>query len=289
MVKVRNACCCPTFILSVVGPYMMISGAVLVDKVIVQPFTDYIWLGGDPFYTDRVKVVANIFHWLSHALDALRTFYDRFEPSEVPLLHRLLPYSTSYVVDDTTYKMEYIGRLCSDSKRAIFEARPLPPSEGKKLVVKFVEQYCAGAHRLLASHGLAPHLHYCAPVPGGLMMVVMDFVVSQDPTTVLLPQASLSIQQDINRAVVTLHEAGYVFGDLRDPNVLIIPPATNAVDAEFRAMLVDFDWCGKDGHSLYPVVLNDTGAINWHQEVVRGGKMKKDHDLHMLSQLTVML
>jgi hypothetical protein len=44
-------------------------------------------------------------------------------------------------------------------------------------VVKFTAQYHPEAHHLLAAEGLAPVLHACVPVCGGLFMVVMDRVL----------------------------------------------------------------------------------------------------------------
>ncbi|THG94624.1 hypothetical protein EW145_g8104 [Phellinidium pouzarii] len=63
--------------------------------------------------------------------------------------------------------------------------------------VKFTSKYCEAAHKHLADHGhgLAPTLHACVRIRGGLLMVTMDFVVGEDG-----------------------HDAGYVFGDLRLPN-----------------------------------------------------------------------
>jgi thiamine kinase-like enzyme len=45
------------------------------------------------------------------------------------------------------------------------------------------------------------------------------------------------------------HVAGFVFGDLRLPNVL--------VSAEGRLALVDFDWSGEAGNACYPLGLNE--------------------------------
>jgi hypothetical protein len=39
---------------------------------------------------------------------------------------------------------------------------------GKTVVVKFCEQYGEDAHRALADAGLAPRLHYCSKVVGGI-------------------------------------------------------------------------------------------------------------------------
>ncbi|PKC61184.1 hypothetical protein RhiirA1_327417, partial [Rhizophagus irregularis] len=48
------------------------------------------------------------------------------------------------------------------------------------------------------------------------------------------------IYEDIKQAIGLLHEKNFVFADLRASNILIIDTEENQ-----RAMLVDFDWCGK--------------------------------------------
>ncbi|KDQ63906.1 hypothetical protein JAAARDRAFT_187306 [Jaapia argillacea MUCL 33604] len=39
-------------VISIAGPYVWFSGTVLVDVFIVQPFTEHIYLGGDPFMNE---------------------------------------------------------------------------------------------------------------------------------------------------------------------------------------------------------------------------------------------
>src|SRR5438046_9227519 len=77
-------------------------------------------------------------------------------------------------------------------------------------------------------------------------------------------------------AINALHEKGFVFGDLRWPNIMVL---------NGRAKILDFDWCGNDGEDRYPATLNDLGDINWHQDVHRGSIMRKEHDCFMLEGL----
>ena len=46
-------CCCPSIILAIAGPWLCVLGGVFVDKAIIQRLTGYIWLGGDPFETNK--------------------------------------------------------------------------------------------------------------------------------------------------------------------------------------------------------------------------------------------
>ena len=94
-----------------------------------------------------------------------------------------------------------------------------------EVVVKFNAQYHPEAHRLLANEGLAPVLHPCVPVCGGLFMVVMDHVHGEMAWEAgnrgeLLPY---DIYEDIQDAIALLHSKNLVFGDLRTPNILVIP------------------------------------------------------------------
>jgi hypothetical protein len=77
------------------------------------------------------------------------------------------------------------------------------------------------------------------------------------------------------RGMTLLHSAGYVFGDLRDPNILKLPDG--------RAMLVDFDWSGKEGQAFYPMGLNMD--IKWPPGIGAGTLIRKDHDVFMSEQL----
>ncbi|KAH9932284.1 uncharacterized protein B0H18DRAFT_987416 [Fomitopsis serialis] len=171
------------------------------------------------------------------------------------------------------------GRLDPDlSMKAVFVAEAKSKSETEKVVVKFAYAYNGGAHELLAnaSPPQAPKLRYCEyDSDVGMWVVVMDYVEGrEDPTGDLLTEP---VHVDSLRVAVTmLHEHGLVFGDLRAPNILLV---------DDRAVLIDFDWCGKAGEARYPgdILLDN---ISWHSEVRRGGLIDRAHDVYLFRLLT---
>ena len=70
-----------------------------------------------------------------------------------------------------------------------------------------------------------------------MWVVVMDYVRGAAVEGVLTNPAHIA---SLRSAITTLHEHGLVFGDLRRPNVLLMGD---------RVVLVDFDWCGKEGEA----------------------------------------
>ena len=52
----------------------------------------------------------------------------------------------------------------------------------------------------------------------------------------------------VKAMVEKLHDSGYVFGNLRPPNVVF---------AASKAFLVDFYWAGKHGEAFYPMELGE--------------------------------
>ena len=77
-------------------------------------------------------------------------------------------------------------------------------------------------------------------------------------------------------AITALHADGYVFGDLREPNVLLVGD---------KVVLVDFDWCGKEGEVRYPsdILLE---KAQWHPDVMQGGLIMQEHDSFQFYHLT---
>ena len=73
-----------------------------------------------------------------------------------------------------------------------------------------------------------------------------------------------------------------------DPNTAAASKDERApVSATRSAMLIGFDWCGKDGESLYPPPddLDDTERNLWHKDVQWGNVMRKEHDEFLLERL----
>lgn len=54
-------------------------------------------------------------------------------------------------------------------------------------------------------------------------------------------------------------------------------------------MLIDYDWCGKEGEARYPPTIDE--EFEWPDGVLRGGLMRKEHDdaLFWLSQKGTLL
>ncbi|KAF7301231.1 hypothetical protein MIND_00687900 [Mycena indigotica] len=107
--------------------------------------------------------------------------------------------------------------------------------------------------------GLAPQLHHCEFDPDlRMFMVVMDHVKGSHWHR---DNVSASLGNQLRQAVEALHQAGLVYGDLREPNVM--------VDESGRVQFVDFDWCGLEGEATYPLDIS-MGAIDWAADVGPG-------------------
>ncbi|KZT67581.1 hypothetical protein DAEQUDRAFT_729022, partial [Daedalea quercina L-15889] len=179
------------------------------------------------------------------------------------------------------FTLQYVRRLAIDfSSKAVFlaKARCAPKKQEVDVVVKFTEKYGADAHRLAYKHGFAPELRFCDKIDSiGMQVIVMDYV-NGDMATASLAAATAS---SLRKAVEMLHADGFVFGDLREPNVMI------AEDGKVK--LIDFDWSGRVGEVRYPHdIAMDEGIkklYGWHPEVHGRGLIAKEHDTHMIERL----
>ncbi|CAA7270120.1 unnamed protein product [Cyclocybe aegerita] len=286
--KIRENSCCPSFLIAIAGASIAILGAIWTDKIIVQRLTDYIWLGHDTIFNDEaIYRNARILYALSRSLRRLDTFYKSLKIQPQPpvpekLEPRYFPSINAYRgLDDTIINFTFIIPLELDSVCTTFLAKTEGPVS-EPIVVKFVRRYNKEAHQLLAAKGMAPKLRYCDkvgvrdgdPSYGHLRMIVMDFV---DGETVEKAQTlPPTFHQQIQDILTVLHQADYVFGDLRGPNVMITK--NNEV------VFIDFDMVGKHGESTYPIMMSP--SIQWADGVADGLRvMMKEHDLEMLQRL----
>ena len=295
LAEVRDKCCCPSFIIAGSGPYLSILGAVITDKFIVHRLTsglDWLGLARSSSFEDRhVYRIAQVFDAFRKALEGLDEFYEQLGRQDLGLSDRMphlrfYPYITEFTASasKSTEEFEYIRPLTA-SATSPFLARL--KSSGKMVVVKFVARYGEDAHRLLADADMAPHLLYCGSVDGkhdtgnpdtkdpfGLYqgfprMVVMDYIDgTHGEALVVKPKDTYS---QVKAMVDKLHESGYVFGDLRPPNILF---------SAGKALLVDFDWAGKHGEAFYPMELAE--GITKYCEGRDLGVIEKEHDLALL-------
>ncbi|KAG8920637.1 hypothetical protein FRC02_000790 [Tulasnella sp. 418] len=281
--KIRELCCCPSFIIALAGPWMCILGAVFGQNVIVQQLTNYIYLGGDPNSENPMSEIVMVFRALSAGLKTLDVYYSALQVKSGPLYSRFFPYPRVFPVDSGPIQFEYLKKLVPEKPlRAIYKAKIT--GTGKLVVVKFARQYNVAAHHLLASRQLAPNLlspsrdgHPCQFGP--FKMIVMEFTNSCNVHEYRCQGGQLPncFHEQVEEAIKILHGNGWVFGDLRTPNIMV---------HNDRPLLVDFDWCGKDGVGTYPSDLNEDDNIGWHPDVGRGRIMRKEHDLFMLEKLS---
>jgi hypothetical protein len=250
---------------------MCVAGAIYLDKAVIQPLTEFTWLGGNFYDDDRLVATAKLFSALKASISSLKLYYRGLAPSlpTAPPLNGF-PFITEY----RSNKFTYMGHLDEDRPESLsYKARL---DDGQQLVVvKFVSTYHAQAHRILAEQQLAPTLLYASMedelMYGGRCMVVMKFI--DGSSTSNLSNTELNL---IKQAIELLHSHNLVFGDLRRRNILT---------RDERVSIVDFDWCGQDGKARYPASLNHVAELGWPEEVKPDSIMLKDHDLFMLRLL----
>ena len=252
---------------------MCVIGGVFVEKVITERLTDYVWLGGSPFDSTRSNFAARLFAALRSAISSLKKYYASITPSQLST-YRPYPFITEYGEQKT--KFTYSSRLATEYQHRLLYRATLNGVPSTRIVVKFVEQYNADAHRLLATQSLAPRLHYSSTDDnvryGKRFMVVMDYVDLKRVSGRLTQQQ----YECVKNAIDILHSKDMVFGDLRWPNILV---------GNNTAMLIDFDWCGKAGEARYPHDINIDASMGWHKDVGPDCFMTLDHDDHMLRNL----
>lgn len=77
--------------------------------------------------------------------------------------------------------------------------------------------------------------------------MIMDYVAAAAHFSRPRNSHSTVVVEALRRAIQKLHADDLVFGDLREPNVLVSGQSV---------MLVDFDWCGKAGEARHPSDVN---------------------------------
>jgi len=282
---VRNNTCCPTFLLATAGPWFTILGAVFTDKWIVQRLTDFIWVGLDATLNEpHYNRVARIMHSLRRNVEKLREYYVRLKivPSGLNDLHpRYFPSIRAYRDEnDRIVEFKYIQPLEIESTCVTFLARTTT-NASKPVVVKFVQRYGEEAHRLVAKENLAPQLFYYGkigvpegdPSYGHLRMVVMEYIDGE--TLNRATRIPSTFKDRIRHALNVLHDQGYIFGDLRQPNVM--------VTKNEEVKLIDFDWAGLHMKSQYPLLMSSN--LTWPAGVEALSIMETWHDDDMLTRL----
>jgi len=181
-----------------------------------------------------------------------------------------------YTATDGQVEFKYLKRL--DPNKLLFLCSK--SNDETKLCVKFTQKYSKDAHQYCADNGVAPELFAVEELPGGWLMVVMEYLDSSIELSELKGNVRASCKASATAAVAHLHAGGFVHGDIRDTNTMV-QKWDNGDDVR-NVKLVDFDWAGKEGETRYPANVN-------YREIPRpldakdGMHIKKSHDDSMLS------
>ncbi|KAF8873899.1 hypothetical protein BD779DRAFT_1568628 [Infundibulicybe gibba] len=220
--RMRDRCCCPTFILAGSGPWLCILGAAITHRVIIQRLTDMMWIGLSSTNEDgRIRRFARVMAALSQNLFASENTTSRLEAD--------------------AGCVTYLAKIRRDAES---------PDVDQRVVIKFVDQYGDEVHRFLAGRDSSSGYLF----DNSMKMVVMNYVEPH-------PRPA-GARTQLEAILTDLHTAGYVFGDLREPNVLF--------DGNGRAKLIDFDWAGR---------------ITWAEGVGPLAPIRPEHDWRMLGKL----
>ncbi|KIK50948.1 hypothetical protein GYMLUDRAFT_50897 [Collybiopsis luxurians FD-317 M1] len=196
----------------------------------------------------------------------------------------------SFTFKGNQYDLVYRQRLTSHLEKTVFLAAMSLPSDPNfreiEVVVKFALRYGEAGHHLLAEAGFAPRIHYCGFEESiGLWVIVMDYIQGTVCNRKLIEH-----EKDLlSSAIRTLHENNLVFGDLREPNVIITEPNS-------KVCLVDFEWCGpcidiKEGDRVvqpqvrYPADISMGHGMDWAPGVGRDRVITTEHDIYRLSKM----
>ncbi|KAK7451192.1 hypothetical protein VKT23_012524 [Stygiomarasmius scandens] len=276
----RDKCPCPTLILAGGGPNLALLGAVWADGFIVQRLTNLVFMAEQStFIDDQIYRIACFFTNIGKALSKLKEHYVQVSnDNDIPppqIKHsasRFFPQVNKFKCRQTeqVIHFRYLNAINdSDPQNAIFLVETTNEDNQRNLIVKFSDRYGFDAHEFLASQGYAPQLYYCGLIDGktdvkdsihacgltrasagGLYtgpvhMIVMEYLTGKNGLQLPVEEWPANARENISAAIVCLHDGGFVFGDLRKPNIVFVGEKVN---------LVDFDWSGQA--VFYPTALS---------------------------------
>lgn len=232
-----------------------------------------------PHRTDTAMHAMNARHFgaLKKALASLKQCYDEEMADEGPRAqpnYTDYPYPLSYTCIETLsiHHFSYLSQI--DVSKLLFTA---VTTNEETICIKFVRHYSKAVHQFCASEGFAPTLKGFDELPGGWHMVVMEMI--GDDYCCLSDFPSYRHFEDIFQKLASLHQAGYVHGDVRDTNIMV------KKDGSPGFKLVDFDWAGIIGEVKYPMNVY-VGARLWRPlEAEDGNLIMAEHDIAMLEAI----
>ena len=131
---------------------------------------------------------------------------------------------------------------------------------------------------MLAKERMAPQL-YGYQEFSGVGVIVMELL---EDVVHFNTKTHDHLKDRVRAAVKLMHYNGWVHGDVRDANIMVM-------DGE--VFLIDIDWAGRPGEAnspRYPAALNKniwTELVRLHTGIGPGCLITKEHDEFMLSRL----
>ncbi|KZT02200.1 uncharacterized protein LAESUDRAFT_794023 [Laetiporus sulphureus 93-53] len=196
-------------------------------------------------------------------------------PASTP---RIYTSCTLYEGRGTQGSLTFTENISGQKDNRLLFAASLSSSKHSALpvLVKLVnEPYGEDVHRLLARHHFAPSLYGYARYEGAPCAYIMEYL--QSPTWTTLYNFSRgnasnnndkrAIRRSLQHLVGILEDNQVVHGDLRPVNIMLqVDDERKLVRSKGRKStakirVVDFDWAGKAGEVLYPVLRNQD--IDW--------------------------
>ncbi|KAG7094625.1 hypothetical protein E1B28_005449 [Marasmius oreades] len=266
---------CPTFILGIAGPWLVIMGGILTTRPIIQRLSDYMWLGNSRVLDeDQVRRVARNLYALRRATNALEEYWDSFvRPCHVKGCEhpRFFPSFDSFTDIHThtheTVKFAYVKALEEGPSCVTFLAKKLladnnldsgdGDDRSSHIVIKFVRRYNKEAHVMMSQRGFAPKLLGYRPLGeenpgyGDLVLLAMEYVKGETLSDRYWGDViPAQVRQGVKEAIQVLNDAGYIFADLRRPNLIFR-------ECDGKVQLIDFDWVCRVGEGMrYPFHLS---------------------------------
>ncbi|CAA7260618.1 unnamed protein product [Cyclocybe aegerita] len=259
----RRVSCMPAFLIAIPGHSISISGAIYLDGVVSGNLLHYFPLvppnassceiqAGYPSYRDQhVGLLVHTLRVLRGCLDELDLYYGQMEPLDVDKFP-LLPaphFQTFTPPISGPVQLRYLERCNTHFTRnpqAVFLAEATGGflQQPTNCIVKFTAQYCKEAHELMFDEGVAAPLFHCKWEESVGMYVVITKYLEESEGASLSPEGL----DKLRKALKMLHQKGFVYGDLRTPNIIL--------DTNGHPRLIDFDWSGVAGEVQYPGNLN---------------------------------
>lgn len=276
--------CLAILCLLLIGTIVGFSGTAFTDRFQLESLAGCFPLHTNPHDNDDTTLLARAFGAFKIAVEKLRNHYEELNLKNIDELqtderqHRVtFPYPDSYEAEGgTTIKFTYDFRF--EAKKLIFVATT---TEGAKVLVKFTQRYSKEAHRHCAEAGVAPSLLGFQSLPAGWYMVVMEYL---DPHTYRVlgseDGSNRRLKAEIQRVVKELHSGGFVHGDIRNVNMVMSHRRTE--EEAQKVFLLDFDWAGPEGHTIYPPNLN-LQSVKRHEGAKGGALIMQEHDWAMVN------